>query len=607
MTSTLSAPSKLSVAVAAATVVAGALWWRRRRRLRKKVVSLLDYGAGNVRSVRNAIQYLGYEVKDVTTVKDLKSAEILVFPGVGQFGSAMAVLEERGFVEPLRWYIEKSGRPFLGVCLGMQLLFEESEESPGVKGLGVIPGKVTRFSPQEADKGGKKVAVPQIGWNEYVAVKPSRLWDNALSRAHVYFVHSFHVKIVPALKDWVLTATDYAGLRYVSSVQKGPVCAFQFHPEKSGETGLRLLKAFLDAAQCGTNLDDAQTIAAPSASTVLARRIIACLDVRTNDQGDLVVTKGDSYDVREETKEEGYKGDGDKDGDGYTNTGQVRNLGKPVELAHRYFTDGADEITFLNICAFRSEPVGDLPLVHLLEAVSRKVYVPLCVGGGIRSYVDSEGHSVSAVDVASAYFRAGADKISIGSDAVYAAEKYYEGGAQSEVSAIEAISKRYGAQAVVLSVDPRRVWLKPGWEKNPPKGVAGPYTVITHDEARGPQGEKACWYQATVKGGREGRPIDAVQLAVAAERLGAGEVLLNCIDTDGKGTGFDTKLIAAVRAAVTVSIIASSGAGAPSHFVDVFRATDTEAALAAGIFHRREVAICDVKDKCMAAGLPIRS
>ena len=136
----------------------------------------------------------------------------------------------------------------------------------------------------------------------------------------------------------------------------------------------------------------------PRSPTLLAKRIIACLDVRANDQNDLVVTKGDQYDVRE--------------------MGQVRNLGKPVELARRYYQEGADEITFLNITGFRDFPLEDMPMLEVLRQTSRKVFVPLTIGGGIRDFTDANGHRYSALEVAAEYFRSGADKISIGSDAV---------------------------------------------------------------------------------------------------------------------------------------------------------------------------------------------
>ena len=207
--------------------------------------------------------------------------------------------------------------------------------------------------------------------------------------------------------------------------------------------------------------------------------------------------------------------------------------------------------------------------------------------------------SPQALDVAAEYFRSGADKVSIGGDAVDAAAAWLaSGGACTGATAIEQISWAYGAQAVVVSVDPRRVYVAdPGDTKRPTVRTAIP----------GPRGEEFCWWQCTVKGGREGRDVDATELARAAEALGAGEILLNCIDRDGTGAGFDTELINAVTSSVSIPVIASSGAGAPSHFVDVFEGTSASAALAAGIFHRGEVGIDEVKAAMAAAGLPTRA
>ena len=167
---------------------------------------------------------------------------------------------------------------------------------------------------------------------------------------------------------------------------------------------------------------------------------MAGLGVRTNEAGDLLVTKGDQYDVRER--------------------GEVRNLGKPVELARRYYEEGADEITFLNITGFRDFPLKDQPMIEVLLRTSENVFVPLTIGGGIRNYTGSDGVYYSSLDVASEYFRSGADKISIGSDAVQTVEDYLASGKMPGMSSLEQISRVYGNQAVVISVDPRRVSVK---------------------------------------------------------------------------------------------------------------------------------------------------
>lgn len=527
------------------------------------MISLIDYGAGNVRSLRNAIGRLGYALTDITRPEDILRAERLIFPGVGSFGAAMQRLHALGYVEPLKEYL-RADRPFLGICIGLQCLFEGSEESPGVAGLGLIPGTIRRFDAGD-------LSVPHMGWN---GVRPQ--WDSPLFNGYrgeqLYFVHSYRAVRSPANAHWSLACTDYGG-EFLSAVQKGRVAAVQFHPEKSGETGLDLLDRFLSDAP----LEVAATPYRGPERTRLAKRVIACLDVRTNDVGDLVVTKGDQYNVREQ--------------------GQVRNLGKPVDLARRYYEEGADEITFLNITAFRDFPLRDQPMLEVLERTSEQVFVPLTIGGGIRAFTDTDGRHYSALDVAAAYFRSGADKISIGSDAVTTVEQYLQNGRATGDSAIKQIAHVYGNQAVVISVDPRRVY------------VAAPdrtrhHTVRT--QVPGPNGERFCWFQCTVKGGREGRDLDAIELAQACEQLGAGEILLNSIDRDGTGAGFDLALIEAVSRSVTIPVIASSGAGEVAHFSEVFGATDVEAALAAGIFHRREVPIAAVKAHLQARDIETR-
>ena len=203
-----------------------------------------------------------------------------------------------------------------------------------------------------------------------------------------------------------------------------------------------------------------------------------------------------------------------------------------------------------------------------------------------------QGVKHSAVDVAAAYFRSGADKVSIGSDAVYAAEKYRKDGVKDGTSCIESISNVYGRQAVVISVDPKRVYVNSKDESK--------HTVLEVP------GGKMCWWQCTTKGGRETADLDAFELAQACEALGAGEILLNCIDMDGQNSGFDQTLIKQMKASVSIPVIASSGAGKPQHFIDVFGNANPDAGLAAGIFHRREVAISEVKSAVIGAGIPCR-
>ncbi|CAN1242985.1 Imidazole glycerol phosphate synthase hisHF, chloroplastic [Linum perenne] len=422
-----------------------------------EVVTLLDYGAGNVRSVRNAIRHLGFQIKDVQTPEDILNASRLIFPGVGAFAPAMDVLNNTGMAEALCTYIEKD-RPFLGICLGLQLLFESSTENGSVSGLGLIPGVVGRFDSSNGFR------VPHIGWDALQIAKDSEILDE-IGNHHVYFVHSYRAMPSEKNKEWISSTCNY-GDTFIASIRKGNVHAVQFHPEKSGDVGLSVLRRFL--------LPESLPPQKPNQgkASKLAKRVIACLDVRTNDKGDLVVTKGDQYDVRENTEEN-----------------EVRNLGKPVELAGQYYLDGADEVTFLNITGFRDFPLGDLPMLQVLRYTSENVFVPLTVGGGIRDFTDSNGRYYSSLEVASEYFRSGADKISIGSDAVYAAEEYLRTKVKTGKSSIEQISRVYGNQAVVVSIDPRRVYLIS------PDDVEFEAVKLTNP---GPNGEEYAWYQCTV-------------------------------------------------------------------------------------------------------------
>lgn len=467
----------------------------------------------------------------------------------------------------------------MGICVGIQALFEGSSESPNVPGLGVVKGRLQRFD--DADK-----SVPHIGWN---SANTSR--DEADSQgiyglrpdSKYYYVHSYAVPYVPGEleKDgWTVATGRYGNEEFVGAIAKDNVFATQFHPEKSGAAGLRVLKAFLEGTERTTIPVD--TLSSLATKEGLTRRIIACLDVRTNDQGDLVVTKGDQYDVREKSGENA-----------------VRNLGKPVQKAQQYYEQGADEVTFLNITSFRETPLKDLPMLEVLRQASATVFVPLTIGGGIRDTHDPEsGRTVSALEVATLYFKSGADKVSIGSDAVTAAEQYLAAGKQlTGKTAIETISGAYGAQAVVVSIDPKRVYVA--------SADATPHHTV-QTSYPGPNGEQYCWYACTVKGGRETRDLDVVQLATAVEAMGAGELLLNCIDKDGTNSGFDLELVRSVKAAVRIPVIASSGAGNSDHFAEVFRQTPVDAALGAGMFHRGEWTVKQVKEDLQKIGLMVR-
>ncbi|RWA07497.1 hypothetical protein EKO27_g7618 [Xylaria grammica] len=534
-------------------------------------VHLLDYVAGNIRSLVNAIERTGYSVEWVRTPEEVANADKLILPGVGHFGHCLSQLASAGYLPAIKAHID-AGKPFMGICVGLQAIFEGSTEDPSVAGLGLIKGELNRFN--DSDK-----AVPHIGWNSANASSKS-LYDLG-PQSKYYYVHSYkypYVKGELESQGWTVATGSYGEETFVGAVAKGNVLATQFHPEKSGVAGLKVLKSFLTGEGEKTL---GQEVTGPAPTGGLTRRVIACLDVRTNDQGDLVVTKGDQYDVRE-------KGDDHN----------VRNLGKPVEMAKKYYEQGADEVTFLNITSFRDCPLADLPMLEILRRTSETVFVPLTIGGGIRDTVDTDGTKVSALEIATMYFKSGADKVSIGSDAVLAAEEYYAVGRKLwGNTAIEQISKAYGNQAVVVSVDPKRVYV--------PKVDATRHNTL-RTRFPGPRGEEYCWYACTIKGGRETRDIDVVELAQAVEAMGTGELLLNCIDRDGTNSGFDLELITQVKAAVRIPVIASSGAGNPAHFEEVFRETTTDAALGAGMFHRGEYTVEQVKDHLAASGLEVR-
>ena len=512
----------------------------------------------------------------------------------------------------------------------MQALFESSEEAVGVPGLGIIPSSIQKFSSHSK-------AVPHMGWNGAIPLKGSTtfsLIDESIRCGFVegdpsyYFVHSYAVLYDKSLADWALTVTQYGDETFISSLQKGNVFATQFHPEKSGKAGLNVLHAWL--SQKGV-LPTKGVIVRPleEKKDALARngytkRIVACLDVRANDNGDLVVTKGDQYDVRESHDVDLAVAlpDGSTSASQQSRKGKsaIRNLGKPVDLAQRYYAEGADEICFLNITSFRTCPLLDQPMLAVVAQSAETVFVPLTIGGGIKDTVDPDGTRRSALDVASAYFAAGADKVSIGSDAVFAVEELLNNkermaDARLPVSGIEAIAQGYGSQAVVVSVDPKRVYahsLEDIPAKHRPCAVdLSSFPTPSTSTAKlppdlGPNGERYCWYQCTVRGGREARDLDVVQLVQGVQSLGAGEILLNSVDKDGQKSGFDIRLVDLVKRSVSIPVVASSGAGSPEHFVAVFQGTQVEAALAAGIFHRREVPIEAVKRTLRENGIPIR-
>lgn len=566
-------------------------------------VFVIDLQSGNLQSLVNAIKRCGdYEIQYISNKQDfeLHQSEIkkLIFPGVGNFGHFVKQLNDRELVEPIKEYIA-SGRDLFGVCVGLQTFFEESEESPLAKdkGLGYIRLNLRKFDcddPVFSEKGLKK-SVPLIGWNniDLISVDSKELaGDQSFfginTKNKYYFVHSYAAiikdeqdeKLVEEkIKEgWSFAYATYGTEKFIAALSYKNFFATQFHPEKSGVAGVKVLKSFLDSERLGkVHAKDYQTgIKVDRSLSGLSRRIIACLDVRSNDKGDLVVTKGDQYNVRESTSSEN----------------EVRNLGKPVELATRYYNQGADEVTFLNITSFRESPLKDLPMLEVLRKAAENIFVPLTVGGGIKDMVDPEtGDLVPAVKVADLYFRSGADKVSIGSDAVTIAENYYKNGKEKTgKTSIESISATFGVQAVVISVDPKRKYV------NSPDDTTMETIAITDPLRYGPNGEKYCYYQVTSQGGRKTHELGALELCLACEDLGAGEILLNSIDHDGSNKGYNLELLEQIKSRISVPVIASSGAGKPEHFKEAFdMKCGIDAALGAGLFHREEYTVNDIK------------
>lgn len=199
------------------------------------MTAIIDYDAGNLRSVEKALLALGDAPVITRDPEVIRKADRVILPGVGSFGDAMARLHQYGLVEVIR-QVAGSGKPFLGICLGLQLLFEESEESPGVEGLGLLKGKILRIP----DCPGLKI--PHMGWNSLKLRPDSRLFAGIEDGAYVYFVHSYYLK---ADDEAVVAATTEYSTRIHGAVEKGSLFACQFHPEKSSKVGLEILKNFI--------------------------------------------------------------------------------------------------------------------------------------------------------------------------------------------------------------------------------------------------------------------------------------------------------------------------------------------------------------------------
>lgn len=196
------------------------------------MVAIIDYGAGNLHSVKNALDFLGAESEITGDREKIEKASHIILPGVGAFGDAMKSMEKSGLIETVKKAADGT-KPFLGICLGLHLLFESSEESPGVEGLGIFKGSVVKIP----DRGFK---IPHMGWNNISLTKKSRILPD--NEPFVYFVHSYYIQ--PTDKDVVSARTEYGEVLDIA-VERGNVFATQFHPEKSGDAGMEILRRFL--------------------------------------------------------------------------------------------------------------------------------------------------------------------------------------------------------------------------------------------------------------------------------------------------------------------------------------------------------------------------
>ena len=200
------------------------------------MIAIIDYDAGNIRSVEKALKFLGQDVKITRDPEEILSAEKVILPGVGAFGDAMRKLKEYGLDQVIRKTAGK-GTPFLGICLGLQLLFERSDEAPGVEGLGILKGEILRLPEKEGYK------IPHMGWNSLELIHNGRLFRDLPEDPYVYFVHSYYLK---AADETIVKARTEYTTAIDASVEQGNVFACQFHPEKSSETGLEILKNFVE-------------------------------------------------------------------------------------------------------------------------------------------------------------------------------------------------------------------------------------------------------------------------------------------------------------------------------------------------------------------------
>ena len=369
-------------------------------------VLIVATGSANLASVIAAFERAGVSVRLTESAAEAAAAPFLVLPGVGAFAAAMEKLVPAGLVPVLKERIA-AGRPTFTVCLGLQLLADASEESPGVAGLGEMPATVKKF-PLNAG-----VTVPQLGWNGVYPDAGCRL----LRPGYAYYANSFRVPLhEPGAAEklraagWSLAVTHHAG-EFLAAAEKaeGKVLACQFHPELSGPWGASLIRRWLvnAGAIAASAADESPAVELPAKAQV-CRRVIPCLDVK-----DGRVVKG--------VKFQG-----------------LRDAGDPVELARRYEQEGADELVFLDVSATIE---GRKSAAETVAKVRKVISIPLTVGGGVRSVEDAKR-----------LLDAGADKVGVNSAAVFKPELLTE------------LAERFGRQCVVLAIDAGKSESGAGWQ-----------------------------------------------------------------------------------------------------------------------------------------------
>ncbi len=321
------------------------------------MIAIVDYGGGNTGSVAKALTHLGAAFQVTADPAVIAAADRVMLPGVGHFGALIEGLDRRGLRAPLLDVL-RSGRPFLGICVGLQALLAGSDEAPGTPGLGIWPGQVRRF----LDPGRK---VPHVGWSRLQCLRPSRLLAGLGSQPAFYFTHSYFVPVGEAT-----TYSASYGDEFTAVAEHGNIFATQFHPEKSGDAGLAVLTNFITLPRVAPVLtrNPGPRWDAP------AHRIIPCLDVR-----DGRVVKGVQF-------------------------VNLRDSGDPAELAAAYNRAGADELMLLDITASHE---GRPILLDTVRRAARQLFIPFGVGGGVRSVAD-----------AAELLAAGADKVSVNTAAV---------------------------------------------------------------------------------------------------------------------------------------------------------------------------------------------